>query len=168
MQLRVWLPIAALYIFSSLGVVTAENIQQEIAAAKQMCDRNSPGCVEKLVGIADKLVAAFREHGDRNDEALNAVWAELKKHPLPADSDSKKLSKLLVGKWDSPRHTYVFRADGKYGLEDELANQRWQIKGNQFIQTDSKGTIILLNSKYFIYQDGADVFFHSRVGQNGD
>src|SRR5262249_6652556 len=120
-------------------------------------------CAEKLAEIADKLVSAFREYGNRNDEALAAVWTELKKYSMPADSDSKKLTKLLIGRWDSPRRTYVFKANGKYGAEDGPINRRWKIEGNQLIEPDSKGTIILLNSKYFVYTKGDDVFFHSRA-----
>ena len=145
------------------SVVNADDVQGEIAAAKQTCDQNASACLEKLAQIADKLVSAYREHGDRNDEALGAIWTELKKHPLPPDSDSKKLTKLLVGKWDSPRRTYVFKANGKYGSEDGSINRNWKIEGNQLIEDDSRSTILLLNSKYFIYTDGNDVFFHSRA-----
>lgn len=146
----------------TVSAVKAEDVQGEIAAAKQTCDQNTSACVEKLAQIADKLVSVYREHGDRNDEALNAIWTELKKHPLPANSDSKKLSRLLVGKWDSPRRTYVFKANGKFGSEDGAINRNWKIEGNQLTEDDSRSTILLLNSKYLVYTEGNDVFFHSR------
>jgi hypothetical protein len=162
MQSSVRLLIAAIFVLLTASLVRAEDVQGEIAAAKQTCNQNASVCVEKLAQIADKLVTAYREHGDRNDETLGAIWTELKKHPLPPDSDSKKLAKLLVGKWDSPRRTYVFKANGKYGSEDGSINRIWKIEGNQLIEDDSRSTILLLNSKYFIYFEGDDVFFHSR------
>ncbi len=120
--------------------------------------------VTKLARIADPLVAEYRQSGRRHDEVMTVINSEWKKHPAPRDIDSKKLRQLLVGKWDSPRRTYVFRADGKCGVEDGPISGNWRIEGNQLIQGDSSGTIILLNDNYFIYAGDHDaVFFHTRV-----
>lgn len=119
--------------------------------------------VTKLAQIADRLVSEYRQSGQRNDELMGAINSELQKHPAPKDIDSKKLRQLLVGKWESPRHTYVFRANGKWGNEDGPVSSNWHIKGNQLIEDGSRGTIILLNSDYFIYSEGDSAFFHSRV-----
>lgn len=94
---------------------------------------------------------------------MGAIDAELQKHPAPKDIDSKKLRQLLVGKWASPRHVYVFRANGKCGTEGGAIDGNWRIKGNQLIEDGSHGTIILLNSEYLIYTEKDGVFFHSRV-----
>jgi hypothetical protein len=155
----------------TLGAINAQDVRQEIATARQTCEQSAPvgneaarqTCVEKLAQIADRLVSRYRQNGERNDEAMTAINTELKNHPLLSDSDSKKLSKLLIGKWSSPRRRYVFKANGKYGAEDGPMNESWQIKGNQLIEGNSRGTIILLNSDYFIYSQGDAVFFHSRV-----
>jgi hypothetical protein len=120
--------------------------------------------VTKLAKIADPLVAEYRQSGRRHDEVMTVINSEWKKHPVPRDIDSKKLRQLLVGKWDSPRRTYVFRADGKCGAEDGPILGNWRIEGNQLIQGGSSGTIILLNDDYFIYAGDHDaVFFHTRV-----
>ncbi len=79
-----------------------------------------------------------------------AIGQELRKHPLPRNVDSRKLSQLLIGEWDSPRHTYVFRADGTYGVSDEQRD-KWRIDGNEYIDDVSRGPIILLDRNYFIY-----------------
>jgi hypothetical protein len=113
--------------------------------------------------MADRLVSDYRTSGNRNDAEMAAINAELKKCPAPSDSDSNKLSQLLVGKWQSPRRVYVFRANGKYGNEDGPITSNWRIKGNQLMEDGSRGTIILLNSDYFIYSEKDSVFFHSRV-----
>jgi hypothetical protein len=70
---------------------------------------------------------------------------------------------LLVGKWESPRHTYVYRANGKCGMEGGAIDGTWRIQGNQVIQGDLSGPIILLNQDYFIYSSHDAVFFHSRM-----
>jgi hypothetical protein len=159
-----------------LAVVIAAHVtaqtsdKQDLEAAKQQFEQSSRDeaarltYVTKLAQIADRLVSEYRRSGQRNDELMGAINSELQKHPAPKGIDSKKLSQLLVGRWESPRHTYVFRANGKWGNEDGPVSGNWRIKGNQLIEDGSRGTIILLNSDYFIYSGGHDaVFFHSRV-----
>jgi hypothetical protein len=144
--------------------------QHDFEAAKQEYEQSPHDetarltYVTKLAQIADPLVAEYRQSGRRHDEVMTVINSEWKKHPAPRDIDSKKLRQLLVGKWDSPRRTYVFRADGKTGAEDGPISGNWRIDGNQLIQGDSSGTIILLNDDYFIYAGDHDaVFFHTRV-----
>jgi hypothetical protein len=144
--------------------------QRDFEAAQQEYEQSSHDetarltYVTKLARIADPLVAEYRQSGRRHDEVMTVINSEWKKHPAPRDIDSKKLRQLLVGKWDSPRRTYVFRADGKCGAEDGPISGNWRIEGNQLIQGDSSGTIILLNDDYFIYAgDHEAVFFHTRV-----
>jgi len=122
--------------------------------------------VTKLAKIADQLVSEYRGSGQRHDELMGAINSELQKHPASKDIDSKKLKQLLVGKWESPRRTYVYRANGKWGTEGGAIRGNWRIQGNQLIQGDVivNGPIILLNQDYFIYSNsGGDVMFHSRV-----
>jgi hypothetical protein len=48
-------------------------------------------------------------------------------------------SSLLVGKWQSPRHDYLFRADGTWTMlpaeEDGVQSTHGRIEGNQFFDT---------------------------------
>jgi hypothetical protein len=151
-------------------VLAAEPGSEGLQAAKAEYERAAPRdeaarlrYVNKLAQMADRFVSDYRASGNRNDAAMAAINAELKKCPVPSDSDSNKLSQLLVGKWESPRHVYVFRANGKYGIEDGPISSNWRIKGNQLMEDGSRRTIILLNSDYFIYSEKDSVFFHSRV-----
>ena len=171
MAARVWLlTVAAISLFNA-DALRAADTAQEIALATQSCQRDALAgnetarytCAARLAAIADKFVTAYREHGDRDDDGLHAIWTELKKYPMPANSDSKKLSALLIGRWNSPRRTYVFKPNGKYGSEDGPIDRTWKIQGNQLIESDGKGTLLLLDPKYFIYTEGGQVFFHSRV-----
>jgi hypothetical protein len=110
--------------------------------------------------------ARSRRRTPNNEKAcdeLSAINSELEKHPAPKNVDFKKLKQLLVGKWESPRRTYVFRADGKWGNEEGAISDNWRISGNRLIEGSGRGTIILLNSDYFVYSENGSVFFHSRV-----
>lgn len=169
--LRKALSIFVVVIVAADLLLAANPDEQKFEAAKQEYEQAVPPgnetarltYVSKLAQIANRLVSEYRQSGQRNDEAMSAINSELQKHPAPKDIDSKKLTQLLVGKWQSPRHIYVFRANGKYGNEDGPISSNWQIQGNQLIEDGSRGTIILLSSDYFIYTDKDGVFFHSRV-----
>jgi hypothetical protein len=151
------------------GVSTQAADKQDLEAAQQQFVQSSQDeaarahYVVKLAEIADRLVREYRRSGQRNDDLMGAINSELQKHPAPKDIDSKKLRQLLVGKWESPRHVYVYRANGKRGTEDGPISDNWRIQGNQLIQGDLSGPIILLNQDYFIYSSRGSVFFHSRV-----
>jgi hypothetical protein len=153
-----------------IGDVTAQTSdKQDLEAARQEFEQSSRDetarltYVTKLAQIADRLVSEYRQSGQRHDELMGAINAELQKHPAPKDIDSKKLRQLLVGKWESPRRTYVFRANGKWGTEGRAMDGNWRIEGNQLIEDVERGPIILLNHDYFIYSTGGSVAFHSRV-----
>jgi hypothetical protein len=153
-----------------IGDVTAQTSdKQDLEAARQEYEQSSRDetarltYVTKLAQIADRLVSEYRQSGQRHDELMGAINAELQKHPAPKDVDSKKLRQLLVGKWESPRRTYVFRANGKWGTEGGAMDGNWRIEGNQLIEDVERGPIILLNHDYFIYSTGGSVAFHSRV-----
>jgi hypothetical protein len=174
--LHVSLPIQRLVVIG-LGLTTcaAEAIavgqaDQGFVAAKTEYERSATKdeaarvrYVTQLAKLADGFVTKYRTSGERHDKEMTAINAELAKHPMPPNADAKKLSHLLIGKWDSPRRTYVFRANGTCGSLDGPVSTNWQIKGNQLIQDDSHGTTILLDAHYFIYLEDGSVFFHSRV-----
>jgi len=149
--------IGSVLVILAVKLSAAEEDRREFETAKAEYEQSSRDesaritYVTKLAHIADRLVSQYRRSGERN-ELMRPINSELGKHPAPKDVDSKKLTQLLVGKWKSPRRTYVYRADGN-----------WRIEGNQLIQGDLSGPIILLNQDYFIYSSQGSVFFHSRV-----
>jgi hypothetical protein len=80
--------------------------RRDFEAAKQEYERSPRDeaarltYVTKLARMADPLVAEYRQSGRRHDELMTLINSEWQKHPAPRDIDSKKLRKLLVGKWD--------------------------------------------------------------------
>jgi hypothetical protein len=167
----------AILVVAQVSVVGAE--KQDFEAAKQAFEQRSRdetarlAYVTKLAQIADGLVTGYRrgDRGDQHEELMRAVNSELRKHPMPRNVDSRKLSQLLIGEWESPRHTYVFRADGTYGVADEQRD-KWRIDGNEYIDDVSRGPIVLLDHNYFIYACGQGVIIYTRASSassgNGD
>src|SRR5438445_210349 len=59
----------------------------------------------------------LRESFTRADyKKMEAIDAEIITHPIPPDVDSADLRKRIVGRWMSPRHSYLYRADGQLFL----------------------------------------------------
>jgi hypothetical protein len=106
-------------------------------------------------------------------DAWQAIDAEIRQHPAPGDSDGKALSKLLVGKWESPRHDYLYRADGTWTMipvEPDITHGTWRIDGNQYFDTaatdspqTTQYTIILITRQNFVFTDHEIVFYETRL-----
>lgn len=73
--------------------------------------------VHALVKINDKLMlfAKTPQWTKAVDAVSRAIDHEMKQHPAPANSDSRTLSKLRVGRWHF-RHDYIFSSDGTYRM----------------------------------------------------
>src|SRR5262249_7300918 len=104
-------------------------------------------------------------------DAWQAIDAEIKQHPAPADA--KALSQRLVGEWQSPRHEYLYRADGTWTMlpeDPQTTHGTWRIEGNQYINTAATDpantiqyTIILITKRDFVFTDGEIVFYETRL-----
>jgi hypothetical protein len=157
--------------------------KQDLEAAKQQFEQSSHDetarvrYVTKLADMSAQLTPKILHNPDVDAKVAyanqaGAIEQELRKHPMPRNVDSRKLSQLLVGEWQSPRHTYVFRADGTYGMMDTDQREKWRIEGNEYIDDVSRGPIILLDRNYFIYACGQGVTTYERANSassgNGD
>lgn len=175
-------PYIALFCLSLFTVSAFAEAPQELLVAKKEYEQAKPpgneaarlNYVNRLAKIVDAFVTDRLTSGSRkSSKDLDPVYAELRKHPAPKDSDSRKLSQFLVGKWQSPRHEYLFRKDGTWSmlpLEEGTTHGTWRIEGNQYSDTaatkppmTSRYTIIVLNERYFVFMDKDYVFFESRI-----
>lgn len=162
------------------------DVKQEIATIRQTY-HSSPRTESARLACVRSLAAMFgqwfekheREPEDKTIDAnLDLIIAELQKHPAPENSDSAALSKLLVGKWQGTRHSTLVRADGTARMDDDDAPpstddplaRYWRIRGNQYFYGEKRRftpadtyTIILLDGKYFITEQGKYVFYHRRI-----
>jgi len=116
----------------------------------------------------------LREQATRTSNyTWQAIDDEIKQHPAPSDSNGKALSSLLVGKWESPRHDYLYRADGTWTMlpvDPDTTHGTWRIEGNQYFDTaaidpqqTSRYTIILITKRDFVFTDREVVFYETRL-----
>ena len=110
----------------------------------------------------------------RGDDGWQDVDAELRRHPAPPNTDAFLTARQ--GKWISPRHDYLYRADGTWVMDPDAGDANpthgtWSIKGNQYFESvdvvAEKGrayTIILLDAGNFIYAQGNTTFYEKRPG----
>jgi hypothetical protein len=120
-----------------------------------------------------RLIRLREEAARRKTDAWQAIDAEIKQHPAPIDSDSAVLSSLRVGEWESPRHEYLYRADGSWTMtpvEPDATRGTWRIEGNRYLETVAtepprslRYTIILMTKHDFVFTDGEIVFYETRL-----
>jgi hypothetical protein len=156
------------------GKKTSEDANFEAAKAEYDTSSHDEAArvryVTKLADMSAQLTPKILHNPDVDAKEAyanqaGAIGQELRKRPMPRNVDSRKLSQLLVGEWQSPRHTYVFRADGAYGIADEQRD-KWRIDGNEYIDDVSRGPIILLDRNYFIYVWGQGVIIYTRANDS--
>ena len=117
----------------------------------------------------NKLVEMLKKAEAENDDlARDNVKRELKIMTLPKDSDTKALSKLLIGKWKQQgEHRPFYRYDGMWSLEPKPGSPNavlWSIEGNELLQTypgaenpaPRRAVIILLTGTRFVYVEKDD------------
>ena len=109
-----------------------------------------------------RLVRLRETFTRRDAEMMFAIDKEVIRHPMPVPADPHELTKRIVGRWTSPRHQYLYRANGTWTMLPEFINGEkstagtWSIEGNQFIQSfkNSPGSheeIILLTATDFVW-----------------
>lgn len=159
-----------LKLIACAGLFAAEP-QELVEAKKEFAELAHPIEADRqdyILGLA-KLRAAFAD--EDQTKSWTAVDAEIRQHPAPEDTD--RYTKLMIGKWNSPRHEYVYRADGTWTMlpeEEGATSGRWRIEGNRFFNKAdcesgdaSAYTILLLTKDNFIFTDGKTVFYEERI-----
>jgi hypothetical protein len=119
----------------------------------------------------------LRESFTRADsEKMKAIDAEVINYPIPEDVDSAALRERIVGDWTSPRHQYVYRADGTWTMRPEFIDGEktthgvWHIEGNKFFQhatvqspeTEQGETIIIVTDTDFVWSTRVAPYYMRR------
>jgi hypothetical protein len=152
-------------------VKVVEMLQQNWALIEpkgsKVTEQDRQNYLVKLARLRDRLARSL------NVEECLAVDTEIRRHPAPDDTEG--YTQLIVGEWSSPRHAYLYRADGTWSMlpeEEGTTRGRWRIAGNQFssnADTEPSGsgayTILLLTKDDFIFTDGDAVFYEERISE---
>ena len=146
-----------------VGVLQRAKRDYEKISHPSEADRSN--YITRLVRLREKAIA-----GKTYD--WQAIGDEIKQHPAPSDSDSKTLSDLLVGQWESPRHDYLYRADGTWTMlpiEADITHGTWRLEGNQYFDAvatepplETEYTVILITKKDFVFMDQTNIFYETR------
>ena len=99
------------------GQASAQGPDKQVQAARQEYEQSSRDEAARL-RYMNKLAGRSRNKGiagewparrdsPEYDKLAREINDELRNHPTPKDIDSKKLSKLLVGEWQSPHKTHI-------------------------------------------------------------
>jgi hypothetical protein len=150
-----------------------ERYLRALQEAKRDYEKISKPSEAARTNYITRLIRMREKAARLKTDEWQAIDAEIKRHPAPGDSDSKKLSGLLVGEWASPRHDYRYRPDGTWTMlpvEEGVTHGRWRIEGNQYFDTaatdppeTSQYTIILITRKDFVFTDQTRVFYETRL-----
>jgi hypothetical protein len=178
-------PALLLLLSSTAGLDQPENTPApgpELRAIESRYDQTQLAGNEALREKYILELAALRwKLASHNKQGWQAVDAEIAQHPASANADSDVVSKLRVGVWHSPRHDYLFMADGTWTMDPEGTNAdsthgTWTIQGNSYSETvaitppkSATYTIILLDADNFIYAEPgtARVYFETHTLHGG-
>ncbi len=155
-MIRVAILLAAIGIMSAANAAELKELraaQREFESIKHPTEADRVRYVTRLVRLREKLTRA-------DVEAMEAIDAEVVRHPMPADAVARDVAERLVGRWQSPRRPYFYHSDGTWRSNEDIPGETggtWRMQGNQFFQnysddTPARGeTIILLTSTDFVY-----------------
>ena len=142
----------------------------ELLRAKAGFERLKRPAEGDRVSYIVRLIGLRQRYAKLSDQQWRwDVDAEILSHPAPPDTAT--YTRRIVGKWRSPRHDYLYRADGTLTMlpvEPDSHWEDWRIDGNKLFQAFSdqpdrfrEYTIILLTTHWLVFTDGY-VYYHTR------
>jgi hypothetical protein len=167
------LRLAALLMAIEIGLAANAAEPKELSDARQQFESLQHPTEADRVRYITRLVRLRESFTRRDAEKMFAVDKEVIRHPMPALADPRELAKKIAGKWTSPRHQYLYRADGTWTMLPEFIDGQksthgiWHVEGNQFSQGQSEAdaereTIILLTSTDFVWSTKAVPYYMRR------
>jgi hypothetical protein len=150
-----------LFVIGIVSATTAAEPQELVNARGKFDSLQQPTEADRVRYITQ--LVRLRESLTRQDaDKMLAIDKEIMRHPMSMPPDSHELAKLIVGKWTSPRHQYLYRTDGSWTMLPEFIDGEkathgiWHVDGNRFSQGQSNAdaspeTIILLTATDFVW-----------------
>jgi hypothetical protein len=153
---RIAILLATIAIVSAAGAAEPKELRdarRAFESLKHPIEADRVRYVTRLVRLRETFTRA-------DYKILDAIDAEVIRHPMPGTADTRLLRERLVGRWQSPRRPYFYHADGTWTSDEDTPKNTggtWRIEGNQFFQNyrgdaSARGeNIILLTSTDFVY-----------------
>jgi hypothetical protein len=150
---------------TAIAVATSAVAQEpkELRAARRQFESLKHPSEADRVRYITRLVRLRESFTRAEYKIMEAIDAEVIRHPMPAAADTRVLVKRLIGQWQSPRRPYFYHTDRTWASNDDTPEDiggTWRIEGNQFFQnyrgdTPARGEkIILLTTTDFVYGAG--------------
>jgi hypothetical protein len=173
--MKVLLPLLGLLVF-----MTSVSHAAEPPPLQAVMKRYDQTRLNQDEGLREKYIlelAALRwKLSSHDQDGWQKVDAEIRRHPVIAGTAG--FSKARLGKWISPRHDYLYRANETWTLTDggddpDNTHGTWSIKGTLYSdvatgeETPRHYTVLLLDAENFIYADDQTVFYEQRPGGTG-
>jgi hypothetical protein len=144
-------------------------LRQRFEAIQHPSEADRVRYITALVRLRESLTRA-------DADKMQAIDAEVIRHPMPVNANSAALRKQIVGRWRSPRHSYVYRADGTWTMADFTdANEAtphgvWRIEGNKFfrrtldepLESERGETVIILTDTDFVWSTHVAPYYMRR------
>jgi hypothetical protein len=140
------------------------------AYSKHLMSRNQ--YLDRLATLRFKIIDLQEKPTNGEEAEGGAIDDEIRRNYMTSTGDSKLLPRLRVGEWESPRHDYLYRADGSWTMLPIIPNVtcgRWKIEGHTYYDwvpiyapKDSPYKIILLDEHYFIFSNGSNQLFYEK------
>lgn len=162
--------LSVLFTAQTWGDLNTVNDLKE-AFSKHLMSRNQ--YLDRLATLRFKISMSQEKITAREDSEIAAIDEEIRKSPMTSNYDSKLLSRLRVGEWESPRHDYLYRSDASWTMLPIIPNVtrgRWKIERNMYYDwvpiyapKELPYKIILLDDHYFIFSNGNQLFYEKRL-----
>ena len=93
---------------------------------------------------------------------------ELNKTGAAVSQTDQELRKLMVGKWTTGRHEYIYRSDGTWRMlptDISTTHGKWRIENHQLIQETGARTFIEVTPKQLVLRnnDGPYPYRYVRI-----
>jgi hypothetical protein len=155
-MVRVAIVVAAIAVVSAANAAEPKELRdarREFESLRHPTEADRVRYVTRLVRLRESFTRA-------DYKILDAIDAEVIRHPMPVTGNADVLRKRLIGRWQSPRRPYFYHADATWVSDEDIPESTggtWRLEGNQFFQNyrgdmPARGeNIILLTSTDFVY-----------------
>ena len=127
--------------------------------------RMLPGLIAGLL-----FLSPFAQGGDTLNTSKQELerMKQLNKHGAVVSKTDDELRRLMVGKWTTGRHEYIYKADGTWRmlpLDISTTKGTWRFENRQLIEESGSLTCIAVTPRQLVFRnpDGPYPFRYIRI-----